>query len=172
MKEQNNIEGNVDKTSLKCKGVWMLQIFFLWMFPLWHLSLQSTSFLPKFIFSHLHPLTLSSYWPHPPHIYCTLPASVPPSLPPLIHPSNKNTDNHAKEKKNHWFWRFLSFSPLSSNWGVWDQLFCTIMANNKTPAPHHPVHSTDKLQQELNRHRALKASQRWRFGIKEFNPPQ
>lgn len=82
MKEQNNIEGTVDKTSLKCKGVWIFRDFLSSvMFPLWHLSHQSTC----------HPSPLKPFHQHlsesspPCFVFFSPPFPSPPSPPPLGH---------------------------------------------------------------------------------------
>lgn len=90
-KSKNNIEGTVDKTSLKCKGVWIWSVSFSSVFPLQN--------HPRFFF-FLNFVPLSP----------SLPAVSPP-LPPSLCPSVYQTSSIIiRVKRIHWFKRFLSFS--------------------------------------------------------------
>lgn len=122
MKEQNNIEGTVDKTSLKCKGVLNFFFFFIFIFFLCY-HCGTSAIKPPVT---LHPWNLSflSTKPHPsepstPSLSSRLPSPLGLRLhyswilPHSLLPSIRQTHDTQNEKKIHWFWRFLSFS---SNW--------------------------------------------------------
>lgn len=135
MKEQMNIEGTVDKTSLKCKGVWILFSRFSFVtLPLWHLHPENT---PSFCF-HL------SFLPSPPG--SRLPYATR-AIHPSIHPSNLEHTHFHLNENNSLVLTFPEFLvPGSSNWDISDQVgfFCTVLAINKTSVSHpHLIHSTD-----------------------------
>lgn len=93
MKEQNNIEGTVDKTSLKCKGEYFLLDFLTTVAP--QPSNPLSPITPENIFYLLVLSTFSSCWLHPGHIYCTLQtdSALPHFTQPSIHPSIRQTSN-------------------------------------------------------------------------------
>ena len=135
MKEQNNIEGTVDKTSLKCKGVWFFILFWRFFFLLNVTTVarppsnRPSPFTPETSLS----LSLSLFLLSPPGSYLLyITARFPHSL---LHPSVDpltRSFSHLNEN-NSLVLTFPEFLfPLSLHWEIWDQLLCTILADNKT----------------------------------------
>lgn len=148
MKEQNNREGTVDKTSLKCKGV--IQILFL---------LNVTSVAPR--------LT------RPPPTFAPDTFHRPPSSPhhTFMLPSLPGTHVVSDPRPASTKWKDFIGSdaswvsqPLISIWEIWDQLSVQKWPIIKHPANTFYRNSSRNRGDELNRNKRLML--RRLFGIK------
>lgn len=139
MKEQNNIEGNVDKTSLKCKGVWIFVFLDFLALKCYNCGTLANHTFPlktlnQFLSESHQPLFLQTS--NVPHRQISLP-------PSFSYTSIKLTSFSLKWKLfigSNVSWVSL---PLSLQLDFLDQFLCTILAKIKHPAKTQIIHSTE-----------------------------